>query len=82
LVQSSLDLYTKGAIWISYAYLMTILTGALALYSYIYSFVFYITLTVAVVSSIFLISDIENEVKTSEDDGLDHNVTFLEVNTD
>ena len=82
LVQSSLDLYTKGAIWISYAYLMTILTGALALYSYIYSFVFYITLTIAVVSSMFLISDIENEIKTSKDDGLDHNVTFLEVNTD
>ncbi|EKD94678.1 MAG: hypothetical protein ACD_25C00265G0003 [uncultured bacterium] len=82
LVQSSLDLYTKGAIWISYAYLMTILTGALALYSYIYSFVFYTTLAVAAVSSILFVSDIENEVKTSKDDGLDHNVTFLEVGTD
>ena len=82
MVQSSMDLYTKGTIWISYAYLMTILTGALALYYFIYAFVFYITLAVTILSSILLITDIENEIKTSKDDGLDHNVTFLEVTTE
>lgn len=82
LIQNSLDLYTKGAIWISYAYLMTMLTGALAIYAYIYSWVFYVTLAISVVSTLFFIWDIENEVRPSKDDGYDHNVTFLEVDTE
>ncbi|GIW69374.1 MAG: hypothetical protein KatS3mg101_0121 [Patescibacteria group bacterium] len=83
LVQNSLDLYTKGAIWISYAYLMTIVTGALSVYSLSYPFVFYITLAVAVIATILFVSDIENEIKSSnEEDRFDQNVTFLEVNTE
>ncbi|MBF0253459.1 MAG: hypothetical protein HQL29_06565 [Candidatus Omnitrophica bacterium] len=82
LIQNSLDLYTKGAIWISYAYLMTMLTGALAIYSYIYPSIFYLTLGISVVATILFIWDIEYEVKPPKDDGYDHNVTFLEVDTE
>lgn len=83
LVQNSLDLYTKGAIWISYTYLMTIVTGALSLYSLIYPFVFYTTLAVSIIATILFVSDVENELKSSkEEEKFDQNVTFLEVNTE
>lgn len=83
LVQNSLDLYTKGAIWISYAYLMTIVTGALSLYSLIYPFVFYTTLAISIIATILFVSDVENELKSSkEEEKFDQNVTFLEVNTE
>lgn len=83
LVQSSLDLYTKGAIWISYSYLMVMVTAALSVYSLIYPYGFYVSLSLAVLSTILFVIDVENEIKgNKEEDGLDTNVTYLEVDTE
>lgn len=80
LVQSSFDLYTKGAIWISYAYMLAILTGVMAAYTLVFPFVFYITLAATVLSTVFFITDIEKEIKHSEEDViLDKTITYLDI---
>lgn len=81
LIQSSYEVYTKGAIWISYSFLMLMVTGALSLYGYCYAWVFYTSLGVSILSLLLFIFDVENEMKLGKQDGFDEDVTYLEVNT-
>jgi hypothetical protein len=71
LVQNSRELYTQGAIWLSYSYLLLITTGAFAFYGLVYAWVFATCLVVTVLSTILLIADIENEIKFTKDGFMD-----------
>lgn len=61
-IQSSFDLYSQGSIWLSYLYLLLMVSGLMALFGMIYLWVFYVSLTLTVLSTIFLILDVENEI--------------------
>ncbi|MBN1162869.1 hypothetical protein JXA34_03965 [Patescibacteria group bacterium] len=63
LIQSSYDLYTQGAIWMSYTYLLTIIAGIMAVYGLIYRWVFTVSFLLTVLSTVLLILDVEHEVK-------------------
>ena len=62
LIQASYDLYSQGTIWLSYLYLLMFASGILALFSMIYSWVFWVSLALAAITTIVLIFDIENEL--------------------
>lgn len=63
LIQSSYDLYTQGAIWMSYTYLLTIVAGIMASYGLINKWVFSVSFLLTVVSTVLLILDVEHEIK-------------------
>jgi len=67
LIQSSFDLYTQGAIWLSYSYLLLLVNGVMTLSGLMYKWVFLITLAVTVVTTVLFIFDIEEEIKIGKE---------------
>ncbi len=63
LIQSSYDLYSQGAIWLSYLYLLTISHGIMAFSGLVFPWVFWVSLVLTVCSTVVLIFDIENEME-------------------
>jgi hypothetical protein len=61
-IQASYDLYSQGAVWLSYLYLMTLVTGLMSFFGLIYAWVFFVSLALTIASTILLIFDIENEI--------------------
>jgi hypothetical protein len=66
LIQTSFDIYSQGAIWLSYSYLLTIVAGIMSFFGLLFAWVFYVALVLCVITSIFLIFDIENEIKIAK----------------
>lgn len=62
LIQSSYNLYTQGSIWLSYSYLLMFVTGSMALFTFIFPWVFYVALVLCVISTVLLILDVEQEL--------------------
>jgi hypothetical protein len=63
LIQSSFDIYSQGTIWLSYIYLILIVSGFMTLFGMLYSWVFFIAIITTVISTAFFVMDIEHEVK-------------------
>ena len=80
-IQGSFDLYSQGAIWLSYIYLLLMVTGLMTIYGMVYPWIFVITLILTVLSTIFLILDVENEIEieTSKLEPFDEIETVLEI---
>jgi hypothetical protein len=66
LIQNSFDLYSQGAIWVSYLYLITIVAGIMSLFGLLFSWVFYIALFLCVGVTLLFVLDIEKEVELGE----------------
>lgn len=62
MIQSSYDLYTQGSIWLSYCYLLMLVAGFMAVFGFLYYWVFYVAVTLCIISTIFLVIDVEEEV--------------------
>jgi hypothetical protein len=67
LIQNSYDLYTQGAIWLSYMFLITLLSGMMALYTLVFVWVFFAMLALTVLFTVLFILDVENEVIPQEE---------------
>lgn len=67
LIQNSFDLYTQGAIWLSYSYLLLIVNGIMTLSSLMYRWVFFITLGSTILTTVLFVFDIEEEIKISKE---------------
>lgn len=69
-IQTSFDLYSQGAVWLSYVYLMFLVSIFLAFFSLIHSWVFFVSLAITIVSTVALVFDIEDEmaINTGFDD--------------
>ena len=65
-IQTSFDLYSQGAIWLSYSFLLMMVSGALALYGLLYPWVFYFALASCILSTILLVFDVENEIEITK----------------
>lgn len=78
-MQSSYDLYTQGSIWLSYCYLVMVVSGVMSYYKLIYSWVFVVALVLCVISTVLLILDVENEIKIAKkkDPEYDNNKEYL-----
>jgi hypothetical protein len=68
LIQNSFDLYTQGAIWLSYAYLLLIVNGIMTLSNIMYRWVFYVTLGATVLTTVLFILDIEEEIHITKNE--------------
>ena len=66
LVQSSLEIYSKGAVWLSYLYLLLLATGIMSLFNLIFAWVLYVALAACVLASIALIMEIEKEININK----------------
>jgi hypothetical protein len=67
LIQNSFDLYTQGAIWLSYSYLLLIVNGIMTLSNLMYQWVFYITLGSTILTTVIFVFDVEEEIKVSKE---------------
>ena len=65
-IQSSFDLYSQGSVWLSYSYLLLLVTGLMALFGLLYPWVFFVSLVLTLLSSILLIIDVEHEIVISK----------------
>lgn len=68
-IQSSFDLYSQASVWISYSYLLLLVTGFMALFGLLYPWVFFVNLALTLISSILLITDVEHEIVISKKRG-------------
>jgi hypothetical protein len=66
IIQNSYELYTQGAIWLSYTYLLTIVAGIMGTFGLTYKSVFTVSFILSVVATVLFILDIEHEVKVAE----------------
>lgn len=62
IIQNSYELYSKGIIWLSYTFLVTIVAGIMASFGIVYSYVFYLSLLIAILATVLFIFDVENEL--------------------
>ena len=67
-IQGSFDLYSQGAIWMSYSYLLMFVTGIMSIFGMIYPWVFYSSLILTALSTVFFILDVESEMKMKDPD--------------
>lgn len=66
LIQSSLDIYSAGTIWLSYLYLLLAVSAVMTLFGILYSWVFFTILITTILVTVFFIMDVEHEVKINK----------------
>lgn len=83
-IQSSFELYSQGSIWLSYSYLIMLVSGLMAFYGLLYTWVFYVSFVMSVLSTILLIVDVENELTLSKAGGpeFDGSLEYIEEGED
>jgi len=83
-IQTSFDLYSQGTVWLSYSYLLTIVSGILSFYQFLFGWVFITSFVLSILSTVLLIFDIEHEIKIAKESNtqyeLDENFDYLEKN--
>ncbi len=70
-IQTSFDVYSQGAIWLSYSYLMLLASGAMWYMGIVYDWVFYVGLVLTIIGTYLLILDVEREFSPKKDAVLD-----------
>lgn len=61
-IQTSFDLYSQGAIWLSYTYLILIAAVVMAWFGLIMQWVAWVTTLLTLISTYFLVVDVEKEL--------------------
>lgn len=62
-IQTSFDVYSQGAIWLSYSYLMTLAAAVMWYFGLVFNWVFYVGLVLSLLGTYFLVMDVEKELK-------------------
>lgn len=63
LIQSSLDLYSQASVWLSYLYLVTVVSGIMYMFETSYAWVFVAGIVFSVIVTYIFIIDIERELE-------------------
>lgn len=66
-IQNSFELFSQGVVWLSYIFLITLVSGMMSLFDLMYSWVFYVSLIVCVVATSIIVLDVEREVRLSSE---------------
>lgn len=66
-IQTSFDLYSQGAVWLSYVYFLFLLSIFMAFFGFIHTWVFFVAFAISVVTTIAFVFDIEQELGMDED---------------
>jgi len=70
-IQASFDVYSQGVIWLSYSYLLLLASGVMLYFGIVYSWVFYVSLILTIISTYLLIIDVEKEFNPKKANILD-----------
>lgn len=74
-IQASFDLYSQGAIWLSYTFFLTLISGILGMFGLIQSWVFFTGLVLNIISTVLFVFDVVKEMELKKS-------TFAEFDTD
>ncbi len=66
LIQNSFDVYSQGLVWVSYLYLLLLVSGLMSLFGLIFTWVFYTALIFTIITTILFAFDVEREVEIKE----------------
>ncbi|MBI2414716.1 hypothetical protein HYV31_02660 [candidate division WWE3 bacterium] len=66
-IQTSFDVYSQGAIWLAYSYLLLAASGIMSYFGLLYTWVFYTSIVLTLISTYLLVIDVEREVVSGED---------------
>lgn len=67
-IQTSFDIYSQGAVWLSYVYLLFLVSIFMSFFGLAYTWVFFVAFIIAVVSTVAFVFDIEQELYMDVDD--------------
>lgn len=73
-IQNSFELFSQGVVWLSYLFLLMLVSGMMSIFDLMYPWVFYVSLALSVVATTIMILDVEREVRVNSEDkdfGLD-----------
>ncbi len=78
-IQNSFELYSQGAVWISYLYLLLVVSGIMSIFGILFAWVFYATLIIAVFSTVLFVFDVDREVELSKNKEAvyDNDISYL-----
>ncbi len=66
LIQNSFNIYSQGVIWVSYLYLLTLVSGLMLMFHLLYAWVFYVSLAGSIISTVIFILDFERELQLAQ----------------
>jgi len=66
LIESTFEIYSKVAVWLSYSYLLTIILGIQAFFSLAYVWVAILSFLISINMTWFFVADAEKEMKREE----------------
>jgi hypothetical protein len=66
-IQNSFELFSQGVVWLSYLFLLMLVSGIMALFDLMYSWVFYFSFVLSVVATSLIVLDVEREVRHSSE---------------
>lgn len=72
LIQNSYEIYTQGAVWVSYSYMLLLVSGIMAMSNLMYKWVFYIITGVTLLTTLLFIFDVEEEIKIKKDKDVEY----------
>jgi len=80
LIQNSYEIYTQGAVWLVYSYMLLIVSGIMAISGEMYNWVFYIIAGVTLITTIVFVFDIEEDMKIKKDNKVEYDMdkSFIE----
>lgn len=81
LIQNSYEIYTQGAVWITYSYMLLAVSGIMAISNLMYIWVFYVITGVTLLATLLFVFDIEEEIKIKKDKNVEYDVdkSFIEL---
>lgn len=62
-IQTSFDIYSQGAVWLSYVFLMFFIISLLSFFGLVYSWLFFVALIISLGSTVAFVFDVEQEMK-------------------
>lgn len=66
-IQNSYNLYSQGAIWVSYLFLLVLTAGAMTVFGLVFPWVFIVGLAFTILATVLFVIDIEREINLSSD---------------
>lgn len=72
IIQGSFHLYSEGVIWLSYAYLLLIVSAIMLLSNFLYLWVFWVTLAATIGSTSLFIIDVDEEIRIKKAVGAEY----------
>ena len=81
LIQNSYEIYTQGAVWLSYSFMLLAVSGIMAMSNLMYKWVFYVVTGVTLLTTLLFVFDAEEEIKISKDKDVDYDTdkSFVEL---